>query len=64
MHVHRQIFQGHLLKKIRPIILIVWMLGRVEKRLKKGKKKKNVLFVFHKCQSITSVSTLIFQGSF
>ena len=46
MHVHRQIFQGHLLKKIRPIILIVWMLGRVEKRLKKGKKKKMYYLFF------------------
>ena len=37
MHVHSPIFQGQLReKKIRPITLIVWVLGRVKKMPKKG----------------------------
>ena len=37
MHVHSPIFQGQLKeKKIRPITLIVWVLGRVKKMPKKG----------------------------
>ena len=46
MYIQRPIFQGQLNKKIRPITLIVWALGRVEKLPKKGSKnvKKNTFF--------------------
>ena len=37
IHVHSPIFQGQLKEtKIRPITLIVWVLGRVKKMSKKG----------------------------
>ena len=65
MHVHSPIFQGQLkVKKIRPITLIVWVLGRVEKNSKKKvkKMKKIFFFVLNKYQSVTHVSTCIFQG--
>ena len=39
MHVHSPIVQGQLIeKKIRSITFIVWVLVRVEKNAKKGKK--------------------------
>ena len=49
-------------KKIRLITLIVWMQGRVEKKAKKC--EKYYCFAFIKCQSVTHVSTSIFQGLF
>ena len=37
MHIHSPIFHGRRKEnKIRPITLIVWVLWRVEKKLKKG----------------------------
>ena len=50
-------------KKIRPITLIVWVLGRVENMQIKGSKKgkKKLVFVLNKYQSVTHVSTCIFQ---
>ena len=40
MHVYSPVFQGQLIeKKISSITFIVWVLGRVEKNAKKGKKK-------------------------
>ena len=39
MHVHSPIFQGQFKeKKIRPITLIVWVLGGLKKCLKMGQK--------------------------
>ena len=58
-HVHSRIFQGQLIKKIRPITLIVWVLGRVKRWLKI--RKKNIFFVLNKYQNVTHVSTCIFQ---
>ena len=58
MHVHSPIFQGQL--KFRPITLIVWVLRRVEKNAK----KIFFVFVLNKYQSVTHVSTSIFQGLF
>ena len=48
IHVHSPIFQGQLIeKKTRSITFIVWVLGRVEKKAKKGKKKcKKYFFLF------------------
>ena len=47
MHVHSPIFQGQLIeKKIEPITLIVWVLRRVEKITKKGKKNVKIIFCF------------------
>ena len=62
MHVHSPIFHGQLTgKKIRPITLIVWVLGC----LKKGKKIKNkIIFVLNKYQNVTHASTFIFQVLF
>ena len=67
MHDHSPIFQGQLIeKKIRSITFIVWVLERVEKNaLKKVKKMLKIFFfVQNKYQSVTHVSTLIFQGLF
>ena len=66
MHVHSPIFHGQLKeKKIRPITSIVWVLGRVEKMPKKGKKnEKKIFFVSNKYESVAHVSTCIFQGLF
>ena len=46
MHVHSPIFQGQLIEKItRSITFIVWVLRRIEKNAKKGKKNcKNIFF--------------------
>ena len=54
MHVHSPIFQGQFKKnKIRLITLIVWVLGRVKKMPKKGKKMKKIFFfVLNKYQSV------------
>ena len=49
MHVHSPICQGLLIEKIRPIILIVWVLGRIKKKRQKR---------------VTHVSISIFQGLF
>ena len=49
-------------KKIRPITSIVWVLGRMEKMPKKGKKMKEKKFVLNKYQKVTRVFTCIFQG--
>ena len=49
MHVHSPIFSrpAHRKKKIKPITLIVWVLERVKKCLKKGKKnEKKYFFLF------------------
>ena len=48
--------------KIRPIALIVWVLGRVKRWLKI--RKKNIFFVLNKYQNVTHVSTCIFQVVF
>ena len=45
-------------KKFKPINLIVWVPGRVEKM------KKNIIFVLNKYQSVTHVSTCICQALF
>ena len=46
MNVHSPIFQGQLKeKKITPITVIVWVLGRVEKNAKKNGQKKKYIFV-------------------
>ena len=60
IHVHIPIFQGQLIeKKTRSITFIVWVLGRVEKKAKKGKKNvKNIFF------GLKHVFTSIFQGLF
>ena len=51
------------LKKIRPIILIVWVIGRVEKTPKKGSEKlKKISFVLNKYETVTHIS--IFQALF
>ena len=58
------------LKKIRPIFLIVWVLGRVEKNAKEKKPEKgltnvkNMFFILNKYQDVTHVSTSVFQGLF
>ena len=63
IHVHCPIFQDKLTgKKLRPITLRVWALGIEKNCLKKGKKK--YFFSFKKSQSVTHVSTCIFQGLF
>ena len=65
IHVHGPIFHFQLKKKIRPITLIVSVLGRVKKCLKKGQKnEKNILFFLNKYQNVTYVSTCILQGHF
>ena len=53
-------FIGQLIEKItRSITFIVWVLGRVEKKAKKGKKNvKNIFF------GLKHVFTSIFQGLF
>ena len=38
MHVLSPIFQGQLIEKNRSITFVVWVIGRVEKNAKKGKK--------------------------
>ena len=53
------------LKKIRPIILIVWVIGRVEKTPKKRVRKiklKKISFVLNKYETVTHIS--IFQALF
>ena len=58
-------FMASAMKKIRPITLIVWALGRVKKNTeKKVKKMKKYFFVLNKSQSVTHVSTCIFQKLF
>ena len=47
-------------KNNRPITLIGMVLGRVEKCLKKVKKK--IFFVLKKYQSVTHISTYNFKG--
>ena len=66
MHVHSPIFQGQLEeKKFRPITLIVWVLGRVKHGLKKCQRNEKIFFfALNKYQSVTHVSTSIFQGFF
>ena len=67
MHLYSPIFQGQLIeKKIRSITFRVWVLGKVDKKyLKKVKKMLKIFFfVFNKYQSVTHVSTPIFQGLF
>ena len=53
-------------KKIRPLSLIVWVLGRVEKMPKKVQKnvKSNFCFVLDKYPDVTHVYTYVFQGIF
>ena len=41
-----QFFKASSQEKIRPITLIVWVLGRVEKMPKKGQKVKKIYFLF------------------
>ena len=43
---------------------MVWVLGRVEKKPKKGPKKWNFFFVLNKYESVTHVPISIFQGLF
>jgi len=65
MHVYSPIVYGHLKEKKRPKTLIVWVLGRVEKKIpKKSQKLKKYFFVLNKFQSVTHVSTCNFQGLF
>ena len=41
MHVYSPVFQGQLIEKIiRSITFIVWVLGRIEKNARKGKKTR------------------------
>ena len=51
IHVHSPIWHGQLKEKqIRPITLIVWVLGRVDKKCqKKGSKKLNFFLQISKC---------------
>ena len=59
-----QFFKASSLKKIKSITLTVWVLGRVEKNVKKkGNKKckKNLVFVLNKYQDVTHVPTSILQ---
>ena len=46
MHVNSPIFQGQLIKKFSLITLIVWVLERVERYAKKGKKNVKIFFLF------------------
>ena len=48
MHIQSPIFHGQLKEKeIRPITLIVWVLGRVEKKIpNKGSKNEKNIFAF------------------
>ena len=49
MHIHSPIFQGPLIKKIRPKTLIVFALVRDEKKCPKSLKnvkKKNIFVLF------------------
>ena len=55
MYVYSPIIQGQL-KKIRPITLIVWVLGRIEKMPK--------TYFFKTNNSVKLVSICIFQGLF
>ena len=58
-----QFFMGSSKKNIRPITLIVWVLGRVKKMPKKGPtNEKKKFFVLNKYQNVTHISTFIFQG--
>ena len=38
MHVHRPICQGQLIEKIRPLTLLIWVLGKFDKKSEKCKK--------------------------
>ena len=58
MHVHSPFSEGSLKKKIRPLTLIVLVLGRVEK--KGSEKLNNIFFVSDKYQDETLVSIFIF----
>ena len=56
-------FKANSLKKT--LIVHSWVLGRVEKMPKKGLEKlEKYFFVLNKYESVTHVSTLIFQGLF
>ena len=57
MHVHSPIILGQLKKKIGPITIIVWVLGRVEKMPKNGVKnnEKNIFFILNKYQDVTHI---------
>ena len=45
MHVHSPIFKGQLIvKQLKSITFIVWVLGRVEKMPKKGQKNEEKKF--------------------
>ena len=46
MHIHRPFFNGQLKKKFRPITLIVWVLGKVEKMPRKDEKNEKNIFLF------------------
>ena len=65
MHVHSQIFKRPAIEENRPITLIVWVLGRVEKKMpgKGQKSEKNNYFCFKQIfKSVTHVSVFIFKG--
>ena len=56
------IFHGQLKK--RPITLIIWVLGRVEKMPEKVQKKRKIFFfVKNKYKSVTHVSTIYMHFS-
>ena len=62
MHAHSPFSEGSLKKKIRPLTLIVLVLGRVEKKCpkKESEKLNNIFFVSDKYQDETLVSIFIF----
>ena len=60
MHVHSPICHGQLIEKNRSIDFIVWVLGRVEKNVKKGK----YFFLFKTNSNVTHVFTSIFNVLF
>jgi len=55
-----QFFKPISLQKIRPRTLIVWVITKMHK--KNGIKCKNIFLVLNKYQSLTYVSTSVFQG--
>ena len=57
-----QLFKASLLKK--KLEQIVWVLDRVNKNANKRVRKMRKKFVLNKYQSVTYVSTFIFQGFF
>jgi len=65
MHVHSPICQRQLIeKKIWPIYLIVWVLGRVKKALKGVRKMKKIFFCFKQISKCNTCFYIHFSRAF